>query len=57
MGKMIRFDDAARDSLRRGVEQLASAVRVTLGPRGRNVVIARGSGLPTITNDGLAIAR
>src|SRR5438093_10461146 len=57
MGKQIRFDDEARDALRRGVEQLAAAVRVTLGPRGRNVVIDHGSGVPTITNDGLAIAR
>jgi chaperonin GroEL len=56
MGKLIRFDDAARDSLRRGVEQLTAAVRVTLGPRGRNVVIDHGSGVPTITNDGLTIA-
>ena len=57
MGKQIRFDDSARESLRRGVEQLAGAVRVTLGPRGRNVVIDNGRGLPTITNDGLTIAR
>ncbi len=57
MGKQIRFDDEARDALRRGVEQLAAAVRVTLGPRGRNVVIDHGSGVPTITNDGLTIAR
>ena len=57
MGKQIRFDNEARESLRRGVEQLAAAVRVTLGPRGRNVVIDRGDGAPTITNDGLAIAR
>ena len=42
MGKLIRFDDAAREALSRGVEQLAAAVRVTLGPRGRNVVIDRG---------------
>ncbi len=58
MGKQIRFDDEARQSLRRGVEQLTSAVRVTLGPRGRNVVIDHGGGnAPTITNDGLTIAR
>jgi chaperonin GroEL len=57
MGKQIQFDDAARNALRRGVEQLANAVRVTLGPRGRNVVIDRGRGTPTITDDGLAIAR
>jgi chaperonin GroEL len=57
MGKRIEFDDVARASLRRGVEQLAGAVRVTLGPRGRNVVLDRGSGAPIITNDGLTIAR
>jgi chaperonin GroEL len=57
MGKQMQFDDAAREALRRGVEQLAGAVRVTLGPRGRNVVLDRGSGAPIITNDGLTIAR
>jgi chaperonin GroEL len=57
MGKRIRFDAAAREALRQGVEQLAGAVRVTLGPRGRNVVIDRKSGSPAITNDGLTIAR
>src|SRR5256885_4076489 len=57
MGKRIEFDEGARESLRRGAEQLANAVRVTLGPRGRNVVILRVGGGPTITNDGLTIAR
>ncbi len=57
MGKRIEFDDQARQSLRRGVDQLAGAVRVTLGPRGRNVVIDHLHGVPTITSDGLAIAR
>jgi chaperonin GroEL len=57
MGKRIEFDDAARQALRRGVDQLAGAVRVTLGPRGRHVVIERKAGTPAITNDGLAIAR
>ena len=57
MGKRIEFDEAARTALRRGVDQLAGAVRVTLGPRGRNVVIDARSGAPTITNDGLTIAR
>ena len=57
MGKRIRFDSAAREALRQGVEQLAGAVRVTLGPRGRNVVIDRKDGSPAITNDGLTIAR
>ena len=57
MGKRIEFDDAARASLWRGVEQLAGAVRVTLGPRGRNVILDRAHGVPAITNDGLTIAR
>ncbi len=57
MGKMIQFDDQAREAMRRGVDQLAGAVRVTLGPRGRNVVIDRLNGTPTITNDGFTIAR
>src|SRR6058998_3248345 len=57
MGKLIQFDDRARDALRRGVDKLTGAVRVTLGPRGRNVVIDRKNGAPTITNDGLTIAR
>ena len=57
MGKRIEFDDEARESLRMGVDQLCRAVRVTLGPRGRNVVIDSTDGAPTITNDGLTIAR
>ncbi len=56
MGKQVQFDDQAREALRRGVDQLANAVRVTLGPRGRNVVIDRQHGSPTITNDGVTIA-
>jgi chaperonin GroEL len=57
VGKRIEFDAAARAALWRGVDQLAGAVRVTLGPRGRNVVIHRRDGFPAITNDGLTIAR
>ena len=56
MGKQVQFDDAAREALRRGVDKLAGAVRVTLGPRGRNVVIEKQGGTPTITNDGFTIA-
>jgi chaperonin GroEL len=57
VGKQVQFDDAARAALRRGVEKLAGAVRVTLGPRGRNVVIGRGAGGgPTITNDGFTVS-
>ena len=57
MGKHVQFDDAARRALWRGVDQLASAVRVTLGPRGRSVVMDRGAGWPMITRDGLAVAQ
>ncbi len=56
MGKRLEFDDAARAALLRGVDQLAGAVRVTLGPRGRNVVLEHGAHVPTITNDGQTIA-
>ena len=57
MAKQLRFDSAARDALRRGVDQVANAVRVTLGPRGRSVVLARGAGAPTLTSDGVTVAR
>jgi chaperonin GroEL len=57
MGKQVQFDDDARRALWRGVDQLASAVRVTLGPRGRSVVIHRLEGAPTITRDGIAVAQ
>src|SRR5262249_22637391 len=57
MGKQMQVDDEAREALRPGVGPLAGPVRVTLGRRGRNVVIDRGAGAPTITNDGLAISR
>ncbi len=57
MPKILEFDEAARRSLERGVDQLANAVKVTLGPRGRNVVIDKSWGAPTITNDGVTIAR
>ena len=57
MGKMIRFNDDARRRLQRGVDELADTVKVTLGPKGRNVVLERLTGAPTITNDGVSIAR
>ncbi len=57
MSKTLRFDEAARRSLENGVNKLADAVKVTLGPRGRNVVIDKQWGAPTITNDGVTIAR
>lgn len=57
MAKRVRFDDAARDALWRGVDQLGSAVRITLGPRGRSVVLTHLHGGPTITRDGIAVAQ
>jgi chaperonin GroEL len=57
MPKILEFDENARRALERGVDQLADAVKVTLGPRGRNVVIDKSWGAPTITNDGVTIAR
>ncbi|NAZ75320.1 chaperonin GroEL [Kineococcus sp. T13] len=57
MAKQLSFNDTARKSLERGVDALANAVKVTLGPKGRNVVIDKKWGAPTITNDGVTIAR
>jgi chaperonin GroEL len=57
MAKILEFDEEARRSLERGVNALADAVRVTIGPKGRNVVIDKKWGAPTITNDGVTIAR
>src|SRR5438105_14533273 len=57
MAKIITFDEEARRGLERGMNQLADAVRVTLGPKGRNVVLEKKWGAPTITNDGVSIAK
>jgi chaperonin GroEL len=57
MAKMLKFDATAREALRSGVDQIANAVRVTLGPKGRNVVIDKKWGSPIITNDGVTIAK
>ena len=57
MAKMIAFDEEARRGLERGLNTLADAVKVTLGPRGRNVVLEKKWGAPTITNDGVSIAK
>ena len=57
MAKMIAFDEEARRGLERGLNTLADAVKVTLGPRGRNVVLEKSWGAPTITNDGVSIAK
>jgi chaperonin GroEL len=57
MAKMIAFDQEARDALRRGVTKLAQAVKVTLGPRGRNVILQKSFGSPTVTKDGVTVAK
>lgn len=57
MAKIVNFDEDARRALERGVNALADAVKVTLGPKGRNVVISKAWGAPTITNDGVTIAK
>jgi chaperonin GroEL len=57
MAKQLIFDETARRSLKKGVDRLADAVKVTLGPKGRNVVLDKKFGAPTITNDGVTIAR
>jgi len=57
MPKILKFDEEARRALEAGVNKLADSVRVTLGPRGRNVVLEKKFGAPTITNDGVSIAR
>jgi len=57
MSKLLKFDEDARRGLEAGVDKLADAVKVTLGPKGRNVVLGKKFGAPTITNDGVSIAR
>src|ERR1700730_15604376 len=57
MAKILAFEEGARRALERGVNALADAVKVTIGPRGRNVVIDKKFGAPTITNDGVTIAK
>ena len=57
MAKILAFDEEARNALERGVNILADTVKVTLGPKGRYVVLDKKWGAPTITNDGVTIAR
>ena len=57
MAKEITYNTEARDALKRGVDQLANAVKVTLGPKGRNVVIDKKYGAPHITKDGVTVAK
>ena len=55
--KIIQFDTEARSALKKGVDKLANAVKVTLGPKGRNVVIDKKFGAPTVTKDGVTVAK
>jgi|AntRauTorcE11897_2_1112592.scaffolds.fasta_scaffold04417_5 chaperonin GroEL len=57
MAKLVHYDMEARDALKKGVDKLANAVKVTLGPRGRNVVIDKSFGAPTVTKDGVTVAK
>jgi len=57
MAKQLEFDVAAREALKRGVDQLADTVKVTLGPKGRNVVLDKKFGSPTVTKDGVTVAK
>ncbi len=55
--KQIAYDQEAREKIKKGVETLAAAVKITLGPRGRNVVIQKSFGSPTVTKDGVTVAK
>jgi chaperonin GroEL len=57
MAKMIAFDQEARDAMRRGVQKLSRAVKITLGPKGRNVILQKSFGSPTVTKDGVTVAK
>ncbi|MGH7876985.1 MAG: TCP-1/cpn60 chaperonin family protein, partial [Candidatus Dormibacteraceae bacterium] len=57
MAKKVEFDVEARQGLKRGIDIVAESVRITLGPKGRNVVLERKFGAPTVTNDGVTIVR
>ena len=57
MAKQLLFDENARSALLQGVTKIANAVKVTLGPKGRNVVLDKKFGAPTVTNDGVTIAK
>jgi len=57
MAKEITFDTSARDRIKKGVDKLANAVKVTLGPKGRNVILDKKFGAPTVTKDGVSVAK
>jgi chaperonin GroEL len=57
MAKMIEFEAAARDKIKKGIDKLADTVKVTLGPKGRNVILDKKFGSPTVTKDGVTVAK
>jgi len=57
MAKMIEYEAAAREKLKKGVDKLANTVKVTLGPKGRNVILDKKFGSPTVTKDGVSVAK
>ena len=57
MAKQLLFDEAARHAMKAGIDALADAVKITLGPRGRNVIIQKSYGSPTVTKDGVTVAK
>ncbi|NNG26678.1 MAG: chaperonin GroEL, partial [Ignavibacteriaceae bacterium] len=57
MAKLIEYDSAARSGIKSGVDKLANAVKVTLGPKGRNVILEKKFGAPTVTKDGVTVAK
>ena len=57
MAKIVKFDSEARSAMLRGVDVLANTVKVTLGPKGRNVVLDKAFGAPTVTKDGVSVAK
>jgi len=57
MSKIIMFDEEARQKIKAGIDKVADAVKITIGPRGRNVIMDKGFGSPVITNDGVSIAK
>ena len=57
MAKQIYYKEEAREALKRGVDKVANAVKVTLGPKGRNVILDKGFGSPVITKDGVTVAK
>ena len=57
MAKVIKFNEEARAKIKAGIDQVADAVKITIGPRGRNVILDKGFGSPVITNDGVSIAK